>query len=297
MVRFYPILTWPKYTHSIWWSTVRLFLNLTCFPACVQGNNNSTELRTVVAVTYVCNVMERKKSIYEAWFIIVSPKRTVQNIKVDIYICRIDCPCVCTCLCVNADVYNMSSCMLSNKIVFPCISANQRQDLEPTETVQVIIKINSLSLTHTYTRARARALLALLLKTCVCLPFCLKYLFNAEVCKPFCHANIMSRTNYDSVRDSYSDVRTETRRTNAQSEFRMVFMRSENPIRTPPCLLEVSATLPLKQFQCSSDWQWPSLVLSVKIVECFLSLRHSSSGDRWSDVLGFQPAVMLEERG
>ena len=47
-------------------------------------------------------------------------------------------------------------------------------------------------------------------------------------------------------------------------QFKMVFMRSEKPICVPPLLSEVSPTLPLKQFQCSSDWRWPSLVLSRK---------------------------------
>ena len=33
-------------------------------------------------------------------------------------------------------------------------------------------------------------------------------------------------------------------------------------ICAPPHPLEVSLTLPLKQFQCSSDRRWPSLILS-----------------------------------
>ena len=48
--------------------------------------------------------------------------------------------------------------------------------------------------------------------------------------------------------------------------------------------------LPLKQFQSSSDWEWPSLVLSRKIVERFFFPRLSPRGDRWCDVLGFVPA-------
>ena len=44
----------------------------------------------------------------------------------------------------------------------------------------------------------------------------------------------------------------------------MVSKRAEKPICAPPRLSEVSPTLPLKQFQCSSDWWWPSLVLSMK---------------------------------
>ena len=55
-------------------------------------------------------------------------------------------------------------------------------------------------------------------------------------------------------------------------QFKMVSMRSEKPIimRSTPYLWEVSPTLPLKRFQCSSDWRWPSLVLSKKIVKLFL---------------------------
>ena len=50
----------------------------------------------------------------------------------------------------------------------------------------------------------------------------------------------------------------------------MVYMRSEKPICTPSRLSEVSPTLPLKQFQCSSDWRWLSVVLSRKVVQRFL---------------------------
>ena len=64
--------------------------------------------------------------------------------------------------------------------------------------------------------------------------------------------------------------------------FRMVFMRSKKPICAPPHLSEVSLTLPLKR--------WPSLVLSRKIVERFLSPRLSPPGGRRCDVLGFVPA-------
>ena len=48
-------------------------------------------------------------------------------------------------------------------------------------------------------------------------------------------------------------------------QYKMVSMRSENPICAPPRLSDVSPTLPSKWFQCSSDWRWPSLVLSRKI--------------------------------
>ena len=39
-------------------------------------------------------------------------------------------------------------------------------------------------------------------------------------------------------------------------------MCTEKPICAPHCLWEVSPMSPLKRFQCSSDWRWPSLVLS-----------------------------------
>ena len=64
--------------------------------------------------------------------------------------------------------------------------------------------------------------------------------------------------------------------------------RKKTNIRAPPRLSEVSPTLPLKQLQCSSDWRWPSLVLSRKIV---FALRLSTPpDDRWYDVIGFVPA-------
>ena len=47
--------------------------------------------------------------------------------------------------------------------------------------------------------------------------------------------------------------------------------------------LEVSPVLPLKQFQHLSDWLWPSLILSSKIVECFLLLSMPLSS-RWLKV-------------
>ena len=40
---------------------------------------------------------------------------------------------------------------------------------------------------------------------------------------------------------------------NSSVQFKMVSMLPENPICAPPRLLEVSLTLPLKRFQCSSD--------------------------------------------
>ena len=56
------------------------------------------------------------------------------------------------------------------------------------------------------------------------------------------------------------------------------------------CHSKVSPTLPLKQFQGLSDWQWPTLVLSRKIVQSFLFPHLSSPGDWWCDALGFLPA-------
>ena len=45
----------------------------------------------------------------------------------------------------------------------------------------------------------------------------------------------------------------------------------------PPCLSEASLMLPLKQFQCWSDWQWSCLVLSRWIVIRCLFQRFSAS--------------------
>ena len=75
----------------------------------------------------------------------------------------------------------------------------------------------------------------------------------------------------------------------------MVSMRSEEPICASPHLSEVSPTSLLKRFQCPSDWRWPSLVFSRKIISHFrcphLSPPHlSPPGDQWCDVLGFVPA-------
>ena len=60
--------------------------------------------------------------------------------------------------------------------------------------------------------------------------------------------------------------------------------------KNPYALSEASRTLPLKRFQCSSDWQWPSLVPWRKIVWRFLCPRLSPPVDRWCHVLGFVPA-------
>ena len=51
-----------------------------------------------------------------------------------------------------------------------------------------------------------------------------------------------------------------------QFSSRMVSMHLKWPISAAPRLSEVSPTSPLKQFQCSPDWQLPSLILSRKIL-------------------------------
>ena len=40
-------------------------------------------------------------------------------------------------------------------------------------------------------------------------------------------------------------------------QFKMVSMRSGKAICIPPCPSEVSPSMPLKQFQCQSEWHWP----------------------------------------
>ena len=67
-------------------------------------------------------------------------------------------------------------------------------------------------------------------------------------------------------------------------------MHSVKHTCTPPCLSKVSPVLPLKQFQCLSDWLWSSLILSGKSVERFLFPCLSPPSDKWCDVLGFVPA-------
>ena len=73
-------------------------------------------------------------------------------------------------------------------------------------------------------------------------------------------------------------------------QFKMVSVLSEKPICAPPRLSEFSPASPLNRFQCSSDWRWPSHLLSMEIVKRFLFPRLSPPGDRWCDVLGFVPA-------
>ena len=49
-------------------------------------------------------------------------------------------------------------------------------------------------------------------------------------------------------------------------QFKMVSVPSEKPICAPYNHADVSPTLPSERSQCSSDWRWPFLVLSRKIV-------------------------------
>ena len=49
---------------------------------------------------------------------------------------------------------------------------------------------------------------------------------------------------------------------NSSVQFKVVSMPSEKLICTPPCLSDVSTTLPSKQFQCASDWDESPLWLS-----------------------------------
>ena len=70
----------------------------------------------------------------------------------------------------------------------------------------------------------------------------------------------------------------------------MVSGRLEKPNCTPSCHSQVFPMFPLKQLHCSSDWRWPSLVLSRKIIKCFPFPRLSPPGDWWRDVLIFVPA-------
>ena len=73
-------------------------------------------------------------------------------------------------------------------------------------------------------------------------------------------------------------------------QFKLVsIMHSEKTIKlcAPPRLSEVSPTLALEQFQCSSDWRWSFLVLGRSSSSLFSRL--SPSSDRWCDVFDFVP--------
>ena len=72
-------------------------------------------------------------------------------------------------------------------------------------------------------------------------------------------------------------------------QFKLVSVCLGKPTCAPPHLSEVSPTLSLKRFQCSSDWRWPSLVLSRKIIWRFLFPHLSPPGNWWCDVFGCVP--------
>ena len=95
----------------------------------------------------------------------------------------------------------------------------------------------------------------------------------------YCRLVVVSSTSSGCLRRRVSSV-----------QFKMVSMLSEKSIRAPPRLSEVFPTSPLKRFQCLSDSQRPSLVLSRKTVWRFLFQCLSPPGDRWCDVIGFVPA-------
>ena len=67
-------------------------------------------------------------------------------------------------------------------------------------------------------------------------------------------------------------------------QFKMESVRSEKPVCAPPSLSEVTPALSLKRFQCSSDWRWPSLGLSRKIVQCFLTQTATQQHDSTTDL-------------
>ena len=59
--------------------------------------------------------------------------------------------------------------------------------------------------------------------------------------------------------------------------------------KSPYALHPVSQMFPQRCLR-NSDWRWPSLVISKKIVQSFLCPRLCPPCDRWCDVLGFVPA-------
>ena len=61
-------------------------------------------------------------------------------------------------------------------------------------------------------------------------------------------------------------------------QFKVVFMRSETPTCTPPCLSEISPMLPLKQFQ---QRQWPSRPFKEDHLATPLSSRRSMVWCSW----------------
>ena len=74
------------------------------------------------------------------------------------------------------------------------------------------------------------------------------------------------------------------------SSFQDVIYALRKPICAPPRLSEVSPTLPLKRFQCSSDWRWPSRPFQEDLSRNIAFPHLFPPGDRWCDVLGFVPA-------
>ena len=75
-------------------------------------------------------------------------------------------------------------------------------------------------------------------------------------------------------------------------QFKMVYMHLGKPICTQPHPSEVSPKLPLKQFQCSSDRQWPFLILSRLFSTSSFHTSHSLPGDKLHDVLGSVPKTV-----
>jgi len=64
-----------------------------------------------------------------------------------------------------------------------------------------------------------------------------------------------------------------------------IYTRGDAHMRSSPTLKN-SPELPFKQFQCSSDWGWPTVFLLRTIVERVLSAHLSPLGDRLSDDAG-----------
>ena len=60
-------------------------------------------------------------------------------------------------------------------------------------------------------------------------------------------------------------------------QFKMVSMRSEKPICAPPSLSEVSPALPLKRFQCSSDWHDIIMRRIVSLYDTIIAADHASN--------------------
>ena len=71
------------------------------------------------------------------------------------------------------------------------------------------------------------------------------------------------------------------------SRWYLCALRNQKNIRAPPGLSKVSPTLPLKKFQCSSDWRWPFLVCQLEedrralLLSTPLSFRRLMVGCPW----------------